>query len=159
MSEPTGIRGLLVELADRWGIDNPAETMRLFVAWERIVGPEIASRCDPEMLKSGILKVRAESAAWASELRYLAPQILRRVNDELGRVVVKQVKISVGLRANPPKKVERESRPDAPEAGTQSEDLDPFFDPDALVAPIGEEKLAEATKRALLAAKTRQRKG
>lgn len=96
MSEPTGIRRLLAEAAGRWGIDHPVETARLFSSWDDIVGAEIASRCQPLSLRAGTLKVRTQSAAWASELKYLAPQILRRLNAELGRQMVTQVKVSVG---------------------------------------------------------------
>lgn len=92
MTEPTDIRSILIELADGFGIANAAETVRLFSAWERIVGPQVASRCEPVMLKEGVLKVRASSPAWAAELRFLGPQIARRVNEELGRDVVREVK-------------------------------------------------------------------
>lgn len=164
MSEPAGIRRLLVELAGKWGIDHPAETVRLFVAWERIVGPEVAWRCEPVVLKSGVLKVRAESAAWAAELRYLGPEIARRVNQELGGELVKEVRITIGPRENP------RGRPAASAEGpsTEPQERPPGHettDPpaasaadDELVAPIAEKSLAEATKRALLAAKTRRKR-
>lgn len=96
MSEPADIRSLLIQLADRVGIPQAMETVRVFSAWEQIVGHQIASRCEPVMIKEGVLKVRASSAAWASELRYLAGEIARRVNEELGRELVKEVRVSVG---------------------------------------------------------------
>jgi predicted nucleic acid-binding Zn ribbon protein len=86
---------LLVELADRFGIPQALETVRVFSAWERIVGDQVASRCEPVMIREGVLKVRASSAAWASELRYLSGEIARRVNQELGREMVTEVVISV----------------------------------------------------------------
>lgn len=96
MSEPADIRSLLVELADRFGIPEALETVRVFSAWERIVGDQVASRCEPVMIKDGVLKVRASSAAWASELRYLSSDIARRVNQELGREMISEVVISLG---------------------------------------------------------------
>lgn len=96
MPEPAGLRELLVQLADNLGIEHPAETSRLFSAWAAIVGERVAGRCEPVSLRDGILKVRAASAAWAAELKYLSPEILRRVNGELGTDVATQVQIFVG---------------------------------------------------------------
>jgi predicted nucleic acid-binding Zn ribbon protein len=95
MVDPSGLNELLVELAERLGIEHPAETSRLFSAWESIVGSRVAGRCDPVSLRDGVLTVRAATSAWAAELKYLAPEMLRRVNGELEREVAREVKVFV----------------------------------------------------------------
>lgn len=95
MSEPGPLRDLLKELGKRWGMDNPIETARAFSHWERIVGAEVAARCKPLSIQAGVLKVGTESAAWASELRYLAPAVARRVNDDVGTELVREMVVLV----------------------------------------------------------------
>ena len=62
----------------------------LFARWEKIVGPEVADHCSPVTLVDGELLVEAESTAWATQIRMLAPQLLRKINAEVGdRTVVR----------------------------------------------------------------------
>lgn len=92
MAEPVDIKSLLATIASKWGMENPMEVASLFNSWEKIVGPDIASKCRPSSLKDGVLKVRTSSPAWASQFRYLGPELIRRVNGELGKPLVKEVK-------------------------------------------------------------------
>jgi hypothetical protein len=95
MSEPDGIRDVLLEFAAQIGLEHPGEMARLFSAWEEIVGPTVAKRCEAVSLKGGILTVAASTTAWAAELKYLAPEMISRVNGDLGREVVKEVRVFV----------------------------------------------------------------
>jgi predicted nucleic acid-binding Zn ribbon protein len=62
----------------------------LFGRWEKIVGDEVAQRCSPTSLVDGELVVQAESTAWATQIRMLAPQLLVKINPELGpRTVIR----------------------------------------------------------------------
>jgi len=62
----------------------------LFASWAKIVGPEVADHCSPVSLNEGELVVEAESTAWATQIRMLAPQLLRRINAEVGdRTVIR----------------------------------------------------------------------
>ena len=62
----------------------------LFASWQKIVGPEVADHCSPVSLTDGELVVEAESTAWATQIRMLAPQLLRRINAEVGdRTVIR----------------------------------------------------------------------
>jgi predicted nucleic acid-binding Zn ribbon protein len=56
----------------------------LFARWEKIVGPEVADHCSPVTLVDGELLVEAESTAWATQIRMLAPTLLRKINAEVG---------------------------------------------------------------------------
>jgi predicted nucleic acid-binding Zn ribbon protein len=91
-NDPIRIGGTLSALARSWGFESPIETARLFSAWGQIVGPEVAARCRPSSLKGGVLKVRTESAVWASEFRYLSADVIRRINSELGKEIVREIK-------------------------------------------------------------------
>ncbi|MGI8426816.1 MAG: DUF721 domain-containing protein [Actinomycetota bacterium] len=92
MSDPLKLGSLLAQLAAKWGMDYPMESARLFAGWQDIVGAEIAAKCQPTALKQGVLKVKTSSPAWASEFKYLAPAVIKRVNEELGHPVVKEIR-------------------------------------------------------------------
>lgn len=49
--------------------------------WAELVGPQIAKVTVPESVSAdGVLRVRVQTAAWASELSLMTPQILGRLN-------------------------------------------------------------------------------
>ena len=51
----------------------------VFGRWDAMVGPDIAAHCAPQTLTEGELLVVAESTAWATQLRLLAPSILAKL--------------------------------------------------------------------------------
>jgi predicted nucleic acid-binding Zn ribbon protein len=65
-----------------WGTD--VRVHGVFSRWEHLVGPEVAQHCKPESFADGKLVVRTDSTAWATQMRLLAPTVLRRLNEELG---------------------------------------------------------------------------
>jgi predicted nucleic acid-binding Zn ribbon protein len=63
--------------------------------WPEVVGPDIAQHCVPEEYdeQERVLAVRCDSTAWATQLRLLAPQLLARLNAELGHSTVTVIKV------------------------------------------------------------------
>nr|WP_211481361.1 DciA family protein [Actinopolyspora xinjiangensis] len=66
---------------------------QVFGRWGELVGEEIAAHSEPVELAEGVLTLRAESTAWATELRLLQRQLLRRISDGLGERVVRRIKV------------------------------------------------------------------
>jgi predicted nucleic acid-binding Zn ribbon protein len=62
----------------------PAAAAGAMERWPEIVGAEVAAKTTPESFAEGVLTVRAASTAWATQLRLMAPQIVHRLNVELG---------------------------------------------------------------------------
>ncbi|HEX6150816.1 DUF721 domain-containing protein [Nocardioides sp.] len=56
--------------------------------WTELVGTDIGAHSTPETFADGRLVVRTDSTAWATQLTLLAPQVVRRLNDELGHGTV-----------------------------------------------------------------------
>lgn len=77
-------------LTDR-GWQTDAAVGGVLGRWAEIVGPELAAHCRPESYTDGELVVIADSTAWATQLRFLAPQLVRTLNTELGHGIVKAV--------------------------------------------------------------------
>ncbi len=70
-------------IADQgWGTD--VRVHGVFTRWDQLVGREVAQHCTPESYAEGKLRVRTDSTAWATQMRLLAPTVVRRLNEELG---------------------------------------------------------------------------
>jgi predicted nucleic acid-binding Zn ribbon protein len=70
-------------IADQgWGTD--VRVHGVFSRWDTIVGREVAQHATPEAFGEGKLTVRTDSTAWATQMRLLAPNVVRRLNEELG---------------------------------------------------------------------------
>lgn len=83
------IDGLLA--AEGWAL--AAATGSVFGRWAQIVGADLAGHTTPESLTDGELTVSADSTAWATQVRLLAAQLVRRLNTELGDGTVLRVKV------------------------------------------------------------------
>lgn len=79
-------------LADR-GWEIPAAVGNAVDRWAEIVGEDIAAHAEPLSFDAGVLAVQASSTAWATQLRLLAPEIVRRLNTELGHGTVLRIDI------------------------------------------------------------------
>jgi predicted nucleic acid-binding Zn ribbon protein len=61
--------------------------------WPEIVGPEIALHCAPVEFAEGVLTVRADSTAWATQLRLLSSTLLTRLAHEVGEGTVSEIRV------------------------------------------------------------------
>jgi predicted nucleic acid-binding Zn ribbon protein len=77
--------------ANGWAL--AAATGSVFARWGEIVGADLAAHTVPEGLADGELTITADSTAWATQVRLLAAQLVRRLNTELGDGVVRRVKV------------------------------------------------------------------
>ncbi len=85
----TGLERLV---ADRgWQVD--VAVGGVMGRWSRVVGPDVAAHCSPVSYDDRVLVVRADSTAWATQVRLLVPTLLRRLAEELGEGVVEQVQV------------------------------------------------------------------
>ncbi|WP_241682918.1 DUF721 domain-containing protein [Actinomadura sp. J1-007] len=82
------------------GWEQRAAVGGVFGNWQGIVGPELAEHTKPERFEEGELTVVADSTTWATQLRLLSSNLVRRLNEELGQGTVRRVKV-VGPSSGP----------------------------------------------------------
>jgi predicted nucleic acid-binding Zn ribbon protein len=70
-----------------------AAVASVFGRWAEIVGPQVAEHVTPETFDDGELVVTADSPAWATQMRLLTPQVLKRLGEELGAGTVRHLKV------------------------------------------------------------------
>jgi len=79
-------------LLDRgWNVDVAIGSV--MGRWPAIVGTEVATHCTPVTFSDGILTVRAESTAWATQLRLMSSSILARLETEVGKAAVAELRV------------------------------------------------------------------
>jgi predicted nucleic acid-binding Zn ribbon protein len=93
---PTALAGELARLTRRPGWSERLGAARVAAAWADIVGDELTAHCEPVRLAGRVLTVRAESPAWATQLRYLTTQLIERSDAALGPGSVREVNVTVG---------------------------------------------------------------
>ena len=74
-----------------WGADVAVGSV--IGRWPAIVGPDIAGHCHPTDFVDGVLTVRADSTAWATQLRLLESTLMGRLADEVGDGTVQQIRV------------------------------------------------------------------
>ncbi len=65
----------------------------LLSKWPILVGPANAQHSQPESYIDTVLTVRAESTAWATSLRSMAPQLVAKLNAQLGDGTVTRIQV------------------------------------------------------------------
>jgi predicted nucleic acid-binding Zn ribbon protein len=66
----------------------------VFGHWPDIVGPQLALHTKPESFEAGELTVSADSPAWATQVRLMSPQLLKRLAEELGHGTVRHIRVN-----------------------------------------------------------------
>ena len=90
--DPQRIGDTVTAWVKRTGGAKEIAKATLVTRWAQIVGSGIAQHCEPVSLVDGELLVQAESTAWATQLRMLAPQLVARINAEVGRGTVAKLR-------------------------------------------------------------------
>ena len=91
--DPQPLLSAIDGLLDTRGWQQQAAMGSVFGRWAEIVGQDLAAHTRPDSFADGELAVTADSTAWATQVRLLAPVLLRRLNDELGAGSVRRVKV------------------------------------------------------------------
>jgi len=91
--DPQLLDATLGRLVSEHGWEVDLRVQGVFGRWEELVGGEVAQHCTPESFDDGRLVVRTDSTAWATQLRLLAPTVVRRLNEELGHGTVTLIEV------------------------------------------------------------------
>ncbi len=93
--DPLPLRQSLDQLARALGNPGAGVAARAFARWEGIVGASLAAHARPVAVTSGRLVVEVDHPAWATQVRWLAPQLLASLAEEAGQEVAEAVEVRV----------------------------------------------------------------
>ena len=91
--DPQLFGAVLAKLVKTRGWQRPAAEATVFGAWEKVVGPDIATHCRPVTLTDGVLTIEAESTTWATQLRFMTASLLAQIGREVGHNIVTKLHI------------------------------------------------------------------
>lgn len=91
--DPQLLDTTLGRLVSDQGWEMDLKVHSVFGRWPSIVGEEVAQHCSPTSYADGRLVVRTDSTAWATQMKYLAPTVVRRLNEELGHGSVTLIEV------------------------------------------------------------------
>ncbi|MFB7308752.1 DUF721 domain-containing protein [Streptomyces sp. NPDC056192] len=95
--DPLPLGAAINRLITERGWEAPAAVGGVMGRWPQIVGEDLANHCVPlrydEDPEERVLTVQCDSTAWATQLRLLAPQLVARLNADLGHGTVKLIKV------------------------------------------------------------------
>lgn len=92
--DPAPVGSLFAGLLAERGWDETLAQARVLADWPTLVGQGIAAHSSPVSLADGELRLTAESTAWATQLRLLAPTMIIRIGDQVGPGVVRRITVS-----------------------------------------------------------------
>jgi len=135
-------------------LEGKLREARCLALWEEIVGEPIASATQADSIKEGTLFVSVKSSSWTQELTFLKPEILRKLNERLGRKVVKEIQFKTRTLKKEPKGAPAAMRAAAPEIALEEEELKEL---EAQTAGIEDEELRASVLRMLTAQRRLER--
>lgn len=87
----------LHSLLRSWGVDGKVRERQTVALWSQTVGPRIAEKTEALGVEDGKIFVRVHSSSWKTELVFVKPEIIDRLNRAVGRKVIKDI-VFVGSR-------------------------------------------------------------
>lgn len=80
-------------LRDR-GWTGAVSQSELFAAWDELVGPVTAEHAEPVDLTNGVLRVRCDSTAWATQLGLMRSRILGAIAERFPEAGVESIRFT-----------------------------------------------------------------
>lgn len=150
MRKPATAADLVQQLLQQRGMEGKIEEYRTWQIWDEVVGPQIARRARPIRIRDGVLEVRVDQPVWMQQLQLLKPRILVRLNQALGKELLRDLFLRRGAIAEAPTQAAAEPPP----AWLQIQlSPDEQSEIEASLAPLGDPEV-----RASLAALLRRQK-
>jgi predicted nucleic acid-binding Zn ribbon protein len=85
------IDGIIGSLIGRKKWRRGISDAEIALRWSEMVGPKIAEHTEPVLLSRNRLEVRCDHDVWRTELQFLKPELLKKIAEELGEGVVREI--------------------------------------------------------------------
>ena len=94
---------VLEALLKEQGFEHKMVEQKIFAAWNRTVGDMVARNTQPVSLVKSKLTVHTLSHALVTELTFLRQRIIQKLNAEIGRAAVRELRFQIKpQRSSPP---------------------------------------------------------
>lgn len=87
-----GLGEVIDAMTARLGWNSPLARSELLASWARVAGDETAEHSTPTSIEDGVLTVRCDSTAWATQLRMMRSQITTRIASEFPEAGIESIR-------------------------------------------------------------------
>ena len=77
--DPEGLGAVMDSLTSKLGWSSPLARSELLASWLEVAGVDTAEHSAPVGIEDGVLTVKCDSTAWATQLRLMRVQIMGRI--------------------------------------------------------------------------------
>ena len=74
------------------GLEKGVKQNNAILIWGGVVGATIAEKTNPEKVEHGVLTIKTENASWRQELLFKKSEIIKKLNRELGKNTIREIK-------------------------------------------------------------------
>lgn len=111
MKRPAPITDLLTTLFRGKPVEQRLQEGKIWLVWDAAVGPQIAAKARPVGFRDGVLAVAVVSAPWMQQLTFLKTGMIEKLNEQLGRDLVRDIYLKAGQTEAPPTPHKRTKTP------------------------------------------------
>ena len=145
------VGGMVKPTLQGLGVQEKVLEQQALAKWKSVVGKQIAASTNAESVREGILFICCKSSMWSSELSLHKDDIVKRLNEAIGKQVVKDIRFSArGFRKAVEEK-EKTTEPE-PQVPITPEEVKAA---EEVAAACSSDELAEKVRRAILTSKRR----
>ena len=69
---------------------------QIWEVWDCVVGEAIARQARPQKINNMVLWIVVSSSTWMQQLEFMKKQIVNRLNEHIGEVVIKDIRFRIG---------------------------------------------------------------
>jgi len=92
--DPRGLGSVMDALTTELGWDSELDKAELIGAWAELVGEGTAAKSQPLGIEDGVLTVRCESTAWATQLRIMRVELLTAITQRYPRAGIQSIRFN-----------------------------------------------------------------
>lgn len=90
------VSDILTNLMKGYGLSAKTHEYKILKTWGTTVGDKISSHTQPSRLIRGVLTVDVDSPAWIHQLTFYKEDLIKKINNEIGKGMVKDIRFKVG---------------------------------------------------------------
>ena len=74
------------------GLEKGVSQNKALLVWKEVVGEKVSQNTTPEKVESGTLYIKTSNSTWRQELVFKKTDIIKKLNNKLGKNTIKEIK-------------------------------------------------------------------
>ena len=74
------------------GLEKGVSQNKALLVWKEVVGDSVSQNTKPEKVESGTLYIKTSNSTWRQELVFKKTDIIKKLNNKLGKNTIKEIK-------------------------------------------------------------------